>query len=102
MCITLIAILFKVKPKATKDYQKLKENIIKELDKASPDDVPRVVISAASSLNFDNKTDSKSEQERKEVTKRIQYWLIDTLLNKYVLQKCRGCNYELLKNILKI
>ena len=85
MCITLIAILFKVKPKATKDYQKLKENIIKELDKASPDDVPRVVISAASSLNFDNKADSKSEQERKEVTKRIQYWLIDTLLNKYVL-----------------
>ena len=73
MCITLIAILFKVEPKATKDYQKLKENIIKELDKASPDDVPRVVISAASSLNFDNKTDSKSEQERKEVTKRIQY-----------------------------
>ena len=73
MCITLVAILFKVKPKATKDYQKLKENIIKELDKASPDDVPRVVISAASSLNFDNKTDSKSEQERKEVTKRIQY-----------------------------
>jgi len=65
--------LFKVKPKETKDYQKLKENIIKELDKASPDDVPRVVISAASSLNFDNKTDSKSEQERKEVTKRIQY-----------------------------
>ena len=73
MCITLVAILFKVKPKATKDYQKLKENINKELDEASPDDVPRVVISAASSLNFDNKTDSKSEQERKEVTKGIQY-----------------------------
>ena len=73
MCITLVAILFKVEPKATKDYQKLKETINKELDEASPDDVPRVVISAASSLNFDNKTDSKSEQERKEVTKRIQY-----------------------------
>lgn len=73
MCVTLVAILFQVEPKTTEDYQKLKENITKELEKTSPDDVPRVVISVASSLNFDNKIDSKSEQERKEVTKRIQY-----------------------------
>ena len=72
MSVTLLAILFQVKPKTTEDYQKLKEDITIELEKAKKEDVPRVVISVASSLNFDNKTDSKSEQERKEVTKRIQ------------------------------
>ena len=73
MSVTLLAILFQVKPKTTEDYQKLKENITIELEKAKKEeDVPRVVISVASSLNFDNKTDSKSEQERKEVKKIIQ------------------------------
>ena len=90
MCVTLVAILFQVKPKTTEDYQKLKENITKELEKTSPDDVPRVVISVASSLNFDNKTDSKSEQERKEVTKRIQYELIDTFLYECFIRIYRG------------
>ena len=52
----------------TAEYQKLQENITKELNvKSNPDEVPRVVISVASSLNYDNKTDSETQEQKKKV-----------------------------------
>lgn len=53
------------------EYKKLQQTITTELGKIdeqqNPGEVPRLVISAASNLNYDNNTDSKSVESRKEI-----------------------------------
>ena len=54
-----------------KEYGQLPESITEELDKINeqetPGEVPRVVISVASNLNYDNNTDSQLVEIRKKV-----------------------------------
>ena len=61
----------KPQPVKPNEYKKLQQTITAELEKIdeqqNPGEVPRLVISAASNLNFDNNTDSKSVENRKEV-----------------------------------
>ena len=53
------------------EYNELQKNITEELNNvdinSNPDEIPRVVISVASSLNYHNKTDSNTLETRKEV-----------------------------------
>ena len=65
--------IFKVKPQPVEPngYEELKQTITTELEKIdeqqNPGEVPRLVISVASNLNFDNNNDSKSVENRKQV-----------------------------------
>ena len=53
------------------NYNELRKNITEELNNVdinkNPDEIPRVVISVASSLNFEDKTDPNTLESRKEV-----------------------------------
>ena len=53
------------------EYAQLEQDITTELEKIdeqqNPGEVPRLVISVASNLNFDNNKDSKSVESRKQV-----------------------------------
>ena len=52
-------------------YEELKRTITTELEKIdeqqNPGEVPRLVISVASNLNYDNNNDSKSVENREKV-----------------------------------
>lgn len=50
------------------EYSQLQKNITEELDQSNPDEVVRVVISAASSLNYGNTTDPETVTTKTEVT----------------------------------
>ena len=61
----------KPQPVRAREYGQLQKSITEELDKINeqetPGEVPRVVISVASNLNYDNNTDSQSVEIRKKV-----------------------------------
>ena len=61
----------KPQPVEPDGYKELEQTITTELEKIdeqqNPGEVPRLVISVASNLNFDSNDDSKSVENRKEV-----------------------------------
>ena len=54
-------------PKPLEEFQQFKQDIENKLKNGNLGEVSRVAISAASRLNYDNKTDSKSSEDRTEV-----------------------------------
>ena len=65
---------FQVRPKilTTAEYEAYQKNITEELKKvdqtSNPDEVPRVVISVSSSLNYDDKSSSAAQDKRTQVS----------------------------------